>query len=49
LTRTPNKLPILHLNTLLLHALWELHGQDLAGVLVIVEVGRTRVRRPPSE
>ena len=49
LTRTPNKLPILHLNNLILQALWELQGEDLAGSLVIVEVGRTRVRRPPSD
>jgi predicted nuclease of predicted toxin-antitoxin system len=49
LTRTPNKLPILHLNNLILQALWEVHGEDLAGVLMVIEVGRTRVRRPSPQ
>src|SRR4051812_3505297 len=44
ITRTPNKLPVLHLNNLLLHTLEELSGDDLGGTLVVVEVGRTRVR-----
>jgi predicted nuclease of predicted toxin-antitoxin system len=45
--RIPNDVPVSTRIRELTKALAELNGQDLRGVLVIVEVGRTRVRRPP--
>jgi predicted nuclease of predicted toxin-antitoxin system len=47
-TRRPDRFSIPQRHALLLNALNELQGRDLSGVLVIVEVGRTRVRRPES-
>jgi predicted nuclease of predicted toxin-antitoxin system len=47
-TRTPSALSIHRLQMLLVNALRSLDGSDLSGTLVIVEVGRTRVRRPPA-
>lgn len=46
--RVPNELSTAELNRLLVHALAGLSAADLRGVLVIVEVGRTRIRRPPG-
>jgi predicted nuclease of predicted toxin-antitoxin system len=43
--RVPNELPTQTVNHEVLRALEDLEGQDLAGLLMIVEVGRTRVRR----
>ena len=45
-TRTPNSVSSRQIQELLLRALESLGGEDLRGYLVIVEVGRTRVRRP---
>lgn len=44
--RVPDVLPTWRVNEELLHALEELKGEDLTGLLVIVEVARIRVRRP---
>ena len=46
--RVPNELPTQAVNRELLRALTELQGEDLHGLLVIVEIGRTRIRRPRS-
>jgi predicted nuclease of predicted toxin-antitoxin system len=46
--RVPNELPTRQLDEELLRALEELSGENLHGLLVIVEVGRTRIRRPPT-
>jgi predicted nuclease of predicted toxin-antitoxin system len=43
--RVPNELPTQTVNHEVLRALEDLEGEDLAGLLMIVEVGRTRVRR----
>jgi predicted nuclease of predicted toxin-antitoxin system len=43
--RVPNELPTQAVNHEVLRALEDLEGEDLAGLLMIVEVGRTRVRR----
>jgi predicted nuclease of predicted toxin-antitoxin system len=47
IVRLPNALPTRAVNAELLRALEELAGQNLADTLVIVELGRTRIRRPP--
>ena len=44
--RVPEELPTREVNRELLRALQNLEGEDLAGLLIIVEVGRARVRRP---
>jgi predicted nuclease of predicted toxin-antitoxin system len=44
--RRPNQLSIPERHALLLDALQNLKGRDLSGSLVIVELGRTRVRWP---
>jgi predicted nuclease of predicted toxin-antitoxin system len=44
--RVPDELPAPRVNQEVLRALEGLEGEDLAGLLMIVEVGRTRVRRP---
>jgi predicted nuclease of predicted toxin-antitoxin system len=44
--RVPNELPTDRVNQELLNALASLQGVDLNGLLVIVQVGRIRVRRP---
>jgi hypothetical protein len=44
--RIPNELPIVDLNRELLRALSDLDEEALTGLLVIVAVGRTRIRRP---
>jgi predicted nuclease of predicted toxin-antitoxin system len=44
--RLPTALPTRRVNDELLRALADLEGQDLAGVLVVVEPGRKRIRRP---
>ena len=44
--RVPNELPTEQVNQQLGRALEELSGQQLAGLLIIVEIGRIRVRRP---
>jgi predicted nuclease of predicted toxin-antitoxin system len=43
--RVPDELPTERINQEVLRALEDLEGEDLAGLLMIVEVGRTRVRR----
>lgn len=48
IVRVPNELPALQVNQELLRALSDLQGETLKGLLVIVEVGRTRIRRPQS-
>ncbi|MBI2321669.1 MAG: DUF5615 family PIN-like protein [Chloroflexi bacterium] len=45
--RLPNEVPTAEVNRVLLHALIDLQGRDLAGLLIIVQAGRTRIRRPP--
>lgn len=45
--RVPNELPTLSVNQQILRALTDLDGMDLKGLLIIVEVGRTRIRHPP--
>jgi predicted nuclease of predicted toxin-antitoxin system len=47
LLRVPNELSTQSVNRELLRSLTALEGEDLTGLLVIVEVGRTRVRRKP--
>jgi predicted nuclease of predicted toxin-antitoxin system len=47
--RVPNELPTRQVNQELLNGLAALDDSDLAGMLVIVEVGRIRVRRPRAE
>jgi predicted nuclease of predicted toxin-antitoxin system len=45
--RVPNELPTHEVNQELLRALVDLRDEDLKGMLVIVEAGRTRIRRGP--
>ncbi len=45
--RVPNELPTRQVNAELLRALSDLRNEELAGLLIIVEIGRTRLRRPP--
>ena len=47
-TRMPNSVSVSQVHDVLLKALHSLVGEDLHGLLVIVEVGRTRVRRPET-
>lgn len=44
--RVPNELPTQQVNQELLRTLTDLQEESLKGLLVIVEVGRTRIRRP---
>ncbi len=44
--RVPNELPTRQVNQTLLRALADLEGEELRGLLVIVEPGKTRIRRP---
>jgi predicted nuclease of predicted toxin-antitoxin system len=44
--RVPDRLPTQRVNEELLQALARLKGQKLTGALVIVEIGRIRIRRP---
>ncbi len=46
--RVPNELPTHLLNERILHVLAELQSENLYGSLIIVEIGRTRIRRPPA-
>ena len=46
--RLPNELPTDAVNAELLRALDDVQGESLRGALVILEVGRTRIRRLPS-
>jgi len=43
--RVPNELPTHKTNQELLRALRDLEGEELTGLLAVVEVGRTRIRR----
>jgi predicted nuclease of predicted toxin-antitoxin system len=43
--RVPDELPTQTINHEVLRALKDLEGEDLAGLLMVVEVGRTRIRR----
>ncbi|MHB1131831.1 MAG: DUF5615 family PIN-like protein [Chloroflexota bacterium] len=45
LVRVPNELPTDNVNAILVRSLDALRSEDLRGVLVIVESGRTRLRR----
>jgi hypothetical protein len=45
-TRIPDEVPTGRLNEEILRALKDLEGESLAGALIIVEIGRTRLRRP---
>jgi len=47
--RFPNSVPTATLNDELVHQLQQLSGQNLEGILIIVEPGRVRVRRTPSQ
>jgi predicted nuclease of predicted toxin-antitoxin system len=44
--RVPDELPTQKVNQELLRALADLAGEELTGLLVIVEAGRVRIRRP---
>jgi predicted nuclease of predicted toxin-antitoxin system len=44
--RVPNELPTQKVNQELLRGLADLKGEELSGLLVIIEVGRTRIRHP---
>jgi predicted nuclease of predicted toxin-antitoxin system len=44
--RLPNELPTHKANEELLRGLRDLEGEELTGLLLIIEVGRTRIRRP---
>lgn len=46
--RIPNEVSVAALNDELLRALAGLRDEELAGLLVIVELGRVRLRRPPG-
>ncbi|HAX24549.1 MAG TPA: hypothetical protein DEU95_02950 [Chloroflexi bacterium] len=46
--RVPNEVSVARLNDELARALEELRNEELAGLLVIVEPGRMRIRRPPG-
>lgn len=45
-SRIPDDVPVTTLNAELLKAIRELQDEDLSGILVIVEIGRVRIRRP---
>jgi predicted nuclease of predicted toxin-antitoxin system len=47
--RVPEELPTEVANRGLFKALKELTGENLKGVLVVVELGRIRIRRPKAE
>lgn len=47
--RVPNELPTIQVNRELLRALSDLVDEELVGLLVIVEVGRTRIHRPTQD
>lgn len=44
--RVPNELPTQQVNQVVLRVLAELTGEELRGLLIIAEAGRTRIRRP---
>ncbi len=44
--RIPDEVPTDKLNEEILRALGDLEGEEIAGALLIVEIGRTRLRRP---
>ena len=46
--RLPNELPTHAVNAEILRALDDVQGEVLRGALLIVEVGRTRIRRLPA-
>ena len=46
--RVPNELPTREVNREILRTLDDLAGDSLVGLLIVVEVSRTRVRRPGS-
>ena len=46
--RVPNELPTSEVNREVLRALADLEDEETAGLLVIVEVARTHIRRPTS-
>ncbi|WP_322800769.1 DUF5615 family PIN-like protein [Thermoflexus sp.] len=47
--RMPNELSVPELNRRLLQALMRMEGEDLRGLLIIVEPHRIRIRRPASD
>lgn len=46
--RVPNELPTVQVNREILRCLADLAGESLHGLLIIVEAGRTRIRRATS-
>jgi len=44
--RVPDEVPTQHMNQELLRALEDVANESLQGLLLIVEVGRVRIRRP---
>ncbi len=46
--RVPNELPTQEVNRQLLRALADLKDENLTGLLVIIDAGRLRLRRPTS-
>ena len=46
--RIPDEAPPAKLNHELIHALAQLGDEPLSGALIIVEIGRTRIRRPQT-
>ena len=48
IVRMSNRLAVAERNTELVRAVDQLQNEDLRGPLIIVAMGRTRVRRPPS-
>jgi predicted nuclease of predicted toxin-antitoxin system len=47
--RVPNEVTISQSNALLVESLRSLVDESLDGLLVIMELGRTRIRRPPVQ
>jgi predicted nuclease of predicted toxin-antitoxin system len=47
--RMPNELSVPELNRRLLQVLMRMEGEDLRGLLIIVEPHRIRIRRPASD
>jgi hypothetical protein len=48
IVRVPNELPASEVNREVIRALADLEDEETAGLPVIVEVARTRIRRPTS-
>lgn len=48
LVRMSNRLSVAERNAELVRAIVQLRDEELAGLLIVVEMGRTRIRRPPQ-